>query len=73
MAMGFGVGLTVERVFVRPLQTAKKNIRPYSFFATPTAAGAGPALWQAARAPLGLVSFALERMVFPPRPEPSGC
>ena len=35
MAMGFGVGLTVERVFVRPRQTTRNNIRPYSTSSTP--------------------------------------
>ena len=35
MAMEFGVGLTVERVFVRPRQTTSNNIRAYSTPSTP--------------------------------------
>lgn len=35
IAMGFGVGLTVERVFVRPRQTTRKHIHPYSLLSTP--------------------------------------
>jgi hypothetical protein len=35
MAMGFGAGLTVERVFVRPRQTTRKNIQTYSTLSTP--------------------------------------
>ena len=35
MVMGFGVWLTVERVFVWPRQTARKNIRTYSTSSTP--------------------------------------
>ena len=35
MAMGFGAGLTVERVFVRPRQTTRKNIQTYSTSSTP--------------------------------------
>jgi len=42
------------------------------FSVNPAGTEVAPSLWKAARAPLGLVSFALERMVFPPCPEPLG-
>jgi hypothetical protein len=45
MAMGFGVGLTVERVFVRPRQTTSNNIRPYSTASTPAGTKVVPLVW----------------------------
>jgi hypothetical protein len=45
MAMGFGVGLTVERVFVRPRQTTSNNIRPYSTASTPAGTKIVPPIW----------------------------
>jgi hypothetical protein len=45
MAMGFGVGLTVERVFVRPRQTTRKSIRTFSKLSTPRGTRVVPSLW----------------------------
>lgn len=45
MAMGFGVGLTVERVFVRPRQTTRKHIRTYSTPSTPPRTKVVPPVW----------------------------